>query len=81
MVQRSFKEIQWNSEFENLAVDLTYKWKETATCLNLILDQFHDSILDEPFYTAITGVPFFKVIIHIKQNCYQQCNHFLKIKL
>lgn len=53
--------MKWNSEFENLAVDLTYKWKDTATCLNLILDRFHDSILDSSFYTGISGVPFFKV--------------------
>lgn len=53
--------IQLNSEFENLVIDITDKWKYTATCLNLILDHFHDSILDKSFYRAIDGIPFFKV--------------------
>lgn len=57
----SYAETKWNSEFENLAVDLTYKWKDTATCLNLILDHYHDAILDKSFYDAISGVPSFKV--------------------
>lgn len=61
-------EIKWNSEFENLAVDSVYKWKDTATCLNLILDQFHDNILDNSFYKAISGVPFFKVGTNLKSN-------------
>lgn len=40
---------------------MVYKWKSNATCLNLILDNFHDSILDKSFYEAITGIPLFKV--------------------
>lgn len=56
-----YRGIQWNSEFENLAIDIMDKWKYTATCLNLILDQFHDSVLDKSFYRAINGIPFFKV--------------------
>lgn len=60
--QSFYGEIKWNSEFENLAVDLTYKWKDTATCLNLILDHFHDGILDKAFYRSIAGIPLFKVI-------------------
>lgn len=61
-MQSSYGEIKWNSEFENLAVDITYKWKDTATCLNLILDNFHDSILDITFYKSVAGIPLFKVI-------------------
>lgn len=57
----SYGDIKWNSEFENLAVDITYKWKDTATCLNLIVDNFHDGLLDKSFYKAITGIPLFKV--------------------
>lgn len=57
----SYAEIRWNSEFENLVVDSTYKWKDTATCLNLILDHYHDGVLGKSFYTAISGVPSFKV--------------------
>lgn len=40
---------------------MTSRWKYNVTCLNLILDTFHDSILDKLFYEAITGIPFFKV--------------------
>lgn len=42
---------------------MTDKWKNNATCINLILDTFHDSILDKSFYEAITGIPLFKVRI------------------
>lgn len=66
MFQSSYEGIKWNSEFENLAVDITHKWKDTATCLNLILDHFHDGILDKAFYRAVSGIPLFKVIQ--KQN-------------
>eukprot|EP00102_Acyrthosiphon_pisum_P022440 XP_016659650.1 PREDICTED: glutamate receptor ionotropic, delta-2 [Acyrthosiphon pisum] len=59
----SYKEIKWNSEFENLAVDITYKWKDTATCLNLILDNFHNGILDKAFYRAVSGIPLFKTLV------------------
>jgi len=66
LIQSSHKEIKWSSEFENLAVDITHKWKDTATCLNLMLDKFHDGILDKAFYRAVSGIPLFKVIQ--KQN-------------
>lgn len=79
---RSSGKVKWNSEFENLAVDLTYKWKDTATCLNLILDQFHDNILDQSFYTAVSGVPVFKVCTIQKEtlrNNIIQLNNYYKI--
>lgn len=60
--QSYFREIKRDFEFEKLAVDLAYKWKD-VTCLNIILDRFHDGILDELFYKAVTGIPFFKVSI------------------
>lgn len=61
LFQSSYGDIKWNSEFENLAVDITKKWKDTATCLNLIVDHFYDGILSKSFYNAITGIPLFKV--------------------
>jgi len=66
LFQSPYGEIKRNSEFENLAVDLSYKWKD-VTCLNLILDHFHDDILDKSFYRAVTGIPFFKVNRYITQ--------------
>lgn len=49
-------------------MDSTHKWKDTATCLNLILDHYHDGILDKSFYNAISGVPTFKVGNILAQN-------------
>ncbi|VVC30582.1 Ionotropic glutamate receptor, L-glutamate and glycine-binding domain,Ionotropic glutamate receptor [Cinara cedri] len=62
------KEIKSESEFENLAVDLTYKWIDTATCLNLILDQYHNNLLDKSFYHSFIGIPFFKIFVNDSED-------------
>ncbi|XP_050521505.1 uncharacterized protein LOC126894486 [Daktulosphaira vitifoliae] len=58
-----YKNIKFNSDFENLAIDLIDKWKITATCVNLIVDPFHDTILGHSFYSSIIGVSIFKTLL------------------